>query len=842
MEVDTGAPADLRRSVHMLWRRKAWMVGAVVLAVLISLALSLQTTKLYESSAQVQLLDLFQSSAFGETPVLIANPTQVAESQIAVVESPRVARQAAQRLGSRHSEVNSVGARAVGESTLLDIRVTSTSRTVARDGANAYAQAYSNEAKELVSRAYNERSEELDRYADELQQRIADVGTRIDELNNEIALLEGGTEAEARSPDVQARLATLAGQLQGFEANREALAIRAEETTQRGDELRVEANALANSVARIVSFGRLPSEPFSPTTIRDAWIAAAIGLVVGLGLAFGREALEPAVRGPEDVVRLLPDVPLLGTTLSTGAQRNRLRIVLARLFGRTLGSQGPPAKPVVFADPASAPAEAYRSVRTSLARIVERGVVLVTSPAPRDGKTVTAVNLAASLAVDGRRVILVSCDLRRPSVHEHFQLGNDVGVTSVLQGHAPLDEALQHVPGTSELLAVLPSGPLPPNPAEMLSSAAAGDLLHTLRTMAAYVIVDSPPCLVVTDAVVTARWADAVILVARQGSTTQSALSSATDRMRESGASRVCAIVAGVPAPRRSLYSHPYQASTPTSDDGESSDDIVEDEGDLVRAAGLPVLGDIPAPDGEHLSRLDVTTVRLSPAVAEAYGTLRTNVKFLDVEESIRTLHVTSVDMLEAKTSTVANLATSFAQAGKQVIALCCDWRHPRLHELFGVSDEVGFTTVVLGDRPISGALQPVGLGDRLMVMASGQRPPNPSGLLASPRASAVIEDLTARCDLLLIESPPVLAGMDALVLAGIADATLLVADARVTSKRSLRRAVDALEEVDARVVGTVLSRISSDRTSHPPPGDGVEHGRPAPDAVETGITPRAGL
>ncbi|MGH9013073.1 MAG: polysaccharide biosynthesis tyrosine autokinase [Acidimicrobiia bacterium] len=561
MEVDTETPADLRRTVDALWRRKAWVIGAVGLAVLASLALSLRTTKTYAASAQVQLLDLFQSSVFADTPVAVANPQQIADSQIEVVESPGIARRAAERLGPRHSKVKSLKARAVGESTLLDIRVTSTSPAVARDGANAYAEAYSDEAQGLVSSAYIDRSEELESYAEELQQRIADLGARIDQLNNEIAPLEG-------NPFEQARLATLESELRRVEPQHDALVARADETAQRIDELRVEAAAQANSVARVVSLAGLPSDPVSPKPMRDAVIAAAIGLVVGLGLVFARESLGGAVSGPDNVSELLPSVPLLGATLDTTGRRDRLRHTLARLVRRRAPKrQRARELPVTFTDPASPAAEAYRSVRTSLGLVKERGVILLTSPAPLDGKTTTAVNLAASLAADGKRVILVSCDLRRPSLHEHFDLGNDVGVTSVLHGRATLDEALQPVPGTNDLLTVLASGPLPPNPSELLSSAAAGDLLRRLSTMADYVLVDSPPALALTDAVVTARWADAVVLVARQGFTSQRALVSTADLLRKSGADRVYTIVAGVPATRRSYsYDYYYKGSTVSRD------------------------------------------------------------------------------------------------------------------------------------------------------------------------------------------------------------------------------------------------------------------------------------
>ena len=122
-----------------------------------------------------------------------------------------------------------------------------------------------------------------------------------------------------------------------------------------------------------------------------------------------------------------------------------------------------------------------------------------------------------------------------------------------------------------------------------------------------------------------------------------------------------------------------------------------------------------------------------SPA-AEAYRSLRTSIHFLGLDRPIRTLQVTSASAGEGKTTTLANLGVALAQSGQRVVIVSCDLRRPRLHEFFGLSNTFGFTSVLLGDVPLSRAIQPVEEEDRLMLLASGPTPPNPSELLGGRR------------------------------------------------------------------------------------------------------------
>lgn len=241
-------------------------------------------------------------------------------------------------------------------------------------------------------------------------------------------------------------------------------------------------------------------------------------------------------------------------------------------------------------------------------------------------------------------------------------------------------------------------------------------------------------------------------------------------------------------------------------------DDSVKTREDLEAATGLNVLGIVPALADwkkRDATPLIAMTQPRSPA-AEAYRSVRTAVEFLALDQPIGSIQVTSAQSSEGKTSTLANLAVTFARAGQRVIVLCCDLRRPRVHEFFGVSNRVGFTSVLLGDTPLVQAIQPAHPELPIGVLASGPLPPNPAELLASQRAIEVIEDLDQRCDILLIDSPPILPVTDGLVISGLVDAVLVVGSAGSSAKRNLRRTTELLRQVDAPLIGAILNGVKS--------------------------------
>jgi non-specific protein-tyrosine kinase len=267
----------------------------------------------------------------------------------------------------------------------------------------------------------------------------------------------------------------------------------------------------------VVEPAGLPRGPVAPRKRLNF----ALGLVVGLGLgaatAVVREVLDTTVKGSDDLSGLV-DAPTLGVIgFDSDATRRPL---------------------IVQADPHSQRAEAFRQLRTNLQFVdidhAPRSIV-VTSSIPAEGKSTTCANLAISLAQAGVKVILVEADLRRPQISEYLGIESAVGLTSVLIGRVALEDAIQPWGGDG-LLFVLPGGPIPPNPAELLGSHGMAELVKRLEASADIVLIDTPPLLPVTDAAVVAALTDGAILVAASGKTKREQVKLAASSLSKVGA------------------------------------------------------------------------------------------------------------------------------------------------------------------------------------------------------------------------------------------------------------------------------------------------------------------
>ncbi|MGH9124820.1 MAG: polysaccharide biosynthesis tyrosine autokinase [Acidimicrobiales bacterium] len=247
-------------------------------------------------------------------------------------------------------------------------------------------------------------------------------------------------------------------------------------------------------------------------------------------------------------------------------------------------------------------------------------------------------------------------------------------------------------------------------------------------------------------------------------------------------------------------------------------DNRVRGQDDLVHVTGgLPVLGLIPPTPGWRDGRVARVISVEDPAaeVSEAYRRLRTSIQFLALDRSLKTIQVTSPWKSEGKTTTVVNLAVTLARSGQRVIVVDCDLRRPRIAEFFHLSSRVGFTSVLLGDAPLSRALQPVEGVEGLRVLPAGVAPPNPSELLSGKRTREILERLAADADCLLIDSPPVLPVSDAAVIAGLVDGVLVVVNDNSTKRKQLQRAMELLTQVGSTVAGLVLNRTHQDEGSY---------------------------
>jgi polysaccharide biosynthesis transport protein len=265
---------------------------------------------------------------------------------------------------------------------------------------------------------------------------------------------------------------------------------------QRYKEVGIAGGVSTNNISVVDQAGN--GSKYKPNLPRNLALGAVIGLMLGVLLALVIEYLDDTLKLPEDVEKLL-GLALLG--------------VVPKLK--------PPATPAqALRDPRSAFAESYRSVRTALQFSTDQGVprcLLVTSPMPNEGKSTTAIVLAQNFASLGKRVLLIDCDLRNPSLHRQFAAGNSTGLTNLLAGTAKPDDIV--IPTTISNLSLIPTGPLPPNPAELLTGSRMLSLLTVALSKYDQIVLDAPPIIGLADAPILAHIAHGTLLVIEAGET-----------------------------------------------------------------------------------------------------------------------------------------------------------------------------------------------------------------------------------------------------------------------------------------------------------------------------------
>lgn len=239
-------------------------------------------------------------------------------------------------------------------------------------------------------------------------------------------------------------------------------------------------------------------------------------------------------------------------------------------------------------------------------------------------------------------------------------------------------------------------------------------------------------------------------------------------------------------------------------------DDTIHDSEQVRDLLGLATLGAIlrVRPRDNPEAALVTLDKKHSP-IAEGYRVLRTNIQFSGVDEPVRALLITSASPQEGKSTTTANLAVTLAQADQRVILVDTDLRRPTAHKLFNLSNNVGITSALMqrADEAADAVLQDTAVSG-LRVLTSGPLPPNPSELLGSERMRHLVERLRSQCDVLIFDSPPVMAAADAAILSTLVDGTLLVIDADSTRRAEALRAQETLAKVGGRLLGVVLNKL----------------------------------
>lgn len=290
-----------------------------------------------------------------------------------------------------------------------------------------------------------------------------------------------------------------------------------------------------------------PSSPFGPQRNRNIMIAMLLSLAAGIGLAFLMDYLDDSVKSSDDIGRHLglPTLALIPHHSTT----DKRRIGVGSLV--PANGQASPATSIVTLEERHSPmAEAYRHLRTSLL-FSSAGkppqTILVTSSQPSEGKTTTAINTAITLAQSDVDVVIIDCDLRRPRLHSYFDMENTQGLTNYLSGEPNTDHLIKRCKGLPKLR-VITSGPIPPNPAELLSSDEMKKLLQFLRGRYKHVIIDSPPAISFTDAAILSTLVDGVVLVAMAGKSSLHLMRKFKQRLGNIGARVYGVVLNGIKA------------------------------------------------------------------------------------------------------------------------------------------------------------------------------------------------------------------------------------------------------------------------------------------------------
>lgn len=338
---------------------------------------------------------------------------------------------------------------------------------------------------------------------------IVSLKAQLDAARKQEAQAQAAYDQEAAIANVQGqaqtRMTTLKRDLESGRQLLDTYTARQKEqelsiASGRPDNIKIAANAVT------------PTEPVGPQRGRNIFIAFLFSLAAGIGLAFLMDYLDDSVRTSEDIGRHL-GLPTLALIPHHGIAERR------KLLPAANGNGGGAAALITLEERNSPMAEAYRHLRTSLL-FSSAGKppqsILITSSQPSEGKTTTAINTAITLAQSDVDVIIVDCDLRRPRIHSYFELDNTQGLTNYLSGERNTENLIKTSRDLPRLK-VITSGPIPPNPAELLSSNEMKNLLQFLRGKYKHVIIDSPPAISFTDAAILATLVDGVVLVAMAG-------------------------------------------------------------------------------------------------------------------------------------------------------------------------------------------------------------------------------------------------------------------------------------------------------------------------------------
>jgi len=488
---------ELRKIINVFWKWNWLIVLAVTIAAISSFVASKAATPLYRTKTTLMIGRITESP--DATGYQLYTSQQLAITYIQLAKREPVLSGAIKSLGLNmewQALANQVNAEVIPNTQLLEITVIDTDPYRAKVLADAVGE-------QLVLLSPGTAKQQNSDQNEFTQSQLSDLKDKIKKGQEDIIQLQQELDAANSASQIQTlqtQISVLENKISGWQNTYSTLLI----SYQGGD---------VNAVS-ILEQAQVPTVPFSPNVMNNVLVASLIGLVLALGGAFLIEYMDDTVKNPEEVTKT--------TGLPTLVQVPDIQ-----------GGDEYPTKLVAVNEPLSPIVEAYRILRTNLQfSTLDRPItsLMVTSPSPSEGKSITLANLAVVMAQSGRKVIIVDTDFRRPTQHRIFNLSNRVGLTDLIlkkisatapdldNSDDPLNEAFddlgRYIQKTEvPNLSLLSTGQLPPNPAELLGSELMGALIQTLKNQADTLLFDSPPTLVFSDAAVLSTRVDGVIIV-----------------------------------------------------------------------------------------------------------------------------------------------------------------------------------------------------------------------------------------------------------------------------------------------------------------------------------------
>jgi capsular exopolysaccharide synthesis family protein len=505
----------IREILYLFWAWAWLIVIAGMLAGVTAMFVSMHTTPIYETSTRLLVSDPPAMRSIDYSGIVSSQT--MTRTYAEMLEERPVLQGVIEQLAlptTPEDLKETISVELIRDTQLLVVSVEHPSPALAADIANTIARVFTDRIRELQSQRYAATREGL-------AQQVSDMEQQIEMTNQALA---NGLDPDQKL-QLEARLTEYQRLYSNLVTNYEQVRLAEAQTS---------TNVVVSEPATI------PTIPVSPKPIRNTLLAVAAGMLFAAGTVFAVDTLDDTIKNPDEI-------------------RRKFGLSILGMIGR---HESPDDKPISLVQPRSPVSESFRALRTNT---IFAGVdkplyrIMVTSATPQEGKTTVSANLAVVLAQGERKVVVIDADLRRPQIHRKFGLYNRVGLSDLFLLMRPLESLPQGVIQYSEAakLAVITSGKLPPNPAELLTSQKMGQFLDMLNKEYDLILIDTPPVLTVTDAAALAPCVDGVLLVTMPGKTRLRDFQQAYEQLQTVGA-RVLGVVLNEVNPRSRKYGYYY--------------------------------------------------------------------------------------------------------------------------------------------------------------------------------------------------------------------------------------------------------------------------------------------